>query len=398
MYAKAVFLRTPKPGEETILEFQTQEPTLLSTLSEEVSPFAETMLDYAQNKNLMNGIVIGVFRGDRSFVRVAGKGVGIESCFEIGSITKLFTIELLKEMVRKGSMRWSDPVSHHLSDELRLRNRDIPPADQITLSDLANHCSGLPIHPPSMRFTDGYNPFADFSSSDLLDYLGNTPMRRPTNTVYDYSNLGFAALGYAIESAAGTSYSEALRTQLLGPRRIENTYLALAARSLPQLVQGHSQAGRPVPRWTQDAYAPAGALCSTVNDLLRWMMGLDFDSGSNSQRFRSGPGTDDAYVGWALDDSGTFRFREGLTGGFSSAISLSTTRRLGLVVLSNRRCNSLMKALVINFSRLMERLPAPPLKGDYGMSSEQILEPLRSFKRRVHFLNSTWSSMRRLVR
>ena len=69
------------------------------------------------------GIVVGVMEADGS-TRVVSYGeagpnaraLGARSVFEIGSITKIFTATLLADMVARGEVSLSDPVSDYLPD------------------------------------------------------------------------------------------------------------------------------------------------------------------------------------------------------------------------------------------------------------------------------------------
>jgi D-alanyl-D-alanine-carboxypeptidase/D-alanyl-D-alanine-endopeptidase len=358
----------------------------------------ETIFGAAVSKKLVDGITLGLYHQGMSYIQVVGNGVTSGSCFEIGSITKLFTIELMKLLVKKRIISWDDPVTLFLPERLKASNQRSSKANQITFLDLASHKSGLPIHPPEMQFLDGSNPFGNYSRSDLETYLLGNPLLKSTNTEYIYSNLGFAIIGYALECATGRSYSDILYSELLRPRGLHDTHLALVNGVPVNTVQGHSQSGRRVAGWTQDAYAPAGALCSTASDLLTWIRDLVEGQESDAENWSRAAHSGQTNLGWALDSSGEWHCREGLTGGFSSSICISTNGRTGLVLLSNRRCNLLMKALTDDCLRSLSGIPIKGLEGNYGMLSAQLLDPMRELKRSVPVLDALWSWLRRLAR
>ena len=94
------------------------------------------------------GMVIGLLDEDGSRVFNAGRldnGSGQEvngnTIFEIGSITKTFTVLLLMDMVRRGEMKLGDPVSKYLPDAVTAPAHD---TQEITLFNLAAQDSGLP--------------------------------------------------------------------------------------------------------------------------------------------------------------------------------------------------------------------------------------------------------------
>ena len=349
-------------------------------------------------KRLIDGITLGLYHEGMSYIQVVGNDVTSGSCFEIGSITKLFTIELIRLLIKKRTISWDDPVTLFLPERLKTGDRQGRNANQITFLDLASHKSGLPIHPPEMKFLDGSNPFGDYSKSDLEIYLLGNPLLKAANTEYIYSNLGFAIIGYALECATGRSYSDLLYSELLRPRGLHDTQLALVNGVPVNTVQGHSQSGRRASGWTQDAYAPAGALCSTASDLLTWIRDLVEGQESDVESWDRAAHSGQTNLGWALDPSGKWHCREGLTGGFSSSISISTTGRTGLVLLSNRRCNLLMKALTDNCLRSLSGIPIKGLEGNYGMLAAQLLDPIRELKRSVPILDKLWSGLRHLAR
>src|SRR5579862_4159035 len=68
-------------------------------------------------------------------------GVGADSVFQIGSVTKAFTGLLLADSAARGEVNLSDPGTDYL-----------PAASpgQVTLVELATHTSGLPRLPPGM--------------------------------------------------------------------------------------------------------------------------------------------------------------------------------------------------------------------------------------------------------
>jgi CubicO group peptidase (beta-lactamase class C family) len=75
--------------------------------------------------------------------------------FEIASATKGFTGLLLADMVQRGEVALTDPVSKYLPASAKIPERN---GRSITLLDLATHTSGLPFMPdgaplPAMRIS-----------------------------------------------------------------------------------------------------------------------------------------------------------------------------------------------------------------------------------------------------
>jgi CubicO group peptidase (beta-lactamase class C family) len=75
-------------------------------------------------------------------------------------------------------------------------------------------------------------------------------------------------LGQALAAAWGQSYAEALRQRVLDPLGMKQTSLALTgAVAAANMAPGHDEKGAPVPNWTFDAIAPAGALRSSAREM-----------------------------------------------------------------------------------------------------------------------------------
>ncbi|MCA1557898.1 MAG: serine hydrolase, partial [Acidobacteria bacterium] len=94
------------------------------------------------------GIVVGLINAKGR--RIVGYGkpaadsnaaLDGDTVFEIGSITKVFTAILLADMVLRGEVSLSDPVSKYLPKTVKVPARN---GKEITLLDLATHTSGLP--------------------------------------------------------------------------------------------------------------------------------------------------------------------------------------------------------------------------------------------------------------
>jgi D-alanyl-D-alanine-carboxypeptidase/D-alanyl-D-alanine-endopeptidase len=356
---------------------QIESPTVTADLDQVLGLAIEEMLGYCFERDLLDGIAIGVLRDGTARVGVAGKGVSEQSIFEIGSITKVFTAELIDILVTRGAMRWDDPVALYLSDELKAKHAPATDTRSITLMDLANHHSGLPLLPPHMNILDRDNTYGYFSRADLEQYLHTIELKLPASPKYSYSNVGYALLGYAIENAAKQRYEHLLHEELLLPMGLTQTNLALISEQPPEIIQGHAQAGRPTRRWTQDAFAPAGALCSTMQDMLCLTQFVLDHPKRRALGYGSEVLNEKTVLGWEVHALGHSFYRSGLTGGFSSYCSVSPELGYGLVLLANRSSLFLMRALSLNLERQLRGLPTIPLHGNYGKLKANILDYIR---------------------
>lgn len=296
------------------------------------------------------GMAVGIAEGGRQRVIVYGRqGLGdarsimANTLFEIGSITKIFTALLLADMVYRKELRFDDPVDRYLPCEFSVPQRN---GRAITLADLAAHTSGLPYFPFSLDTTP--NPLkalADFTVSDLRSWLAGLTLSRDPGAQWEYSNVGYGLLGFALASKAGTTYEALLDRRIIGPLRLKNTTLHPTGKTARRLAVGHDPKLAPVPPIDLGLFAPAGALHSSAEDLLSFLNAVSPDSGSpleapaqlllSIRRPVPAVGGEQA-LGWEVDTGADpFLAKDGVTAGQAASIVLDAPKRTGVVVLSN---------------------------------------------------------------
>lgn len=288
------------------------------------------------------GIVVGLLdaTGARRIVAV---GVDSTRLFEIGSITKVFTTSVLEDMVERGEVRLDDPVAKFLPQSVRVPARS---GRQITLLDLATQSSGLPRLPSNLAPRDALNPYADYTVEQLYAFLSGYALTRDVGAEYEYSNLGMGLLGHALARKAGTSYEELVRRRILAPLGMRETAITLTPALRAKIAPGHDNEGRIVPNWDLPTLAGAGALRSSVADMLKFLAAnIDSTATPLSRTFRhthterhatTSPNLTVA-LGWHIlaRPAGSIVWHNGGTGGYRSYLGFDPARRIGVVVLSN---------------------------------------------------------------
>lgn len=197
-----------------------------------------------------------------------GETVKPDDLFEIGSVTKTFTGLLLAVADEKGEVKLDDPVEKFLPDGLKLRDSVGAP---ILMMDLATQRSGLPRLATNMQPKNPKDPYADYTERDLLDFLKNFTPIRARNAQYEYSNIGFGVLGYALTRAAkAASYEELLSIRILQQLNMFST-TSDPKKFTARLAQPYDASGQPTPAWDLPiAHAGAGAMRSTAGDMGRY--------------------------------------------------------------------------------------------------------------------------------
>ena len=305
------------------------------------------------------GIVVGVIdAGGRRVVSFGSlakndkRPLNGETVFEIGSITKELTSLLLIDMVRRGEVALTDPVSKFLPPGVTVPER----ADRkITLADLSTHSSGLPRMPTNFKPADSANPYVDYSVANLYEFLSDHQLTRDIGSRYEYSNLGVGLLGHVLSLRAGMSYEALMRARILDPLRMADTRITLTPSMKSRLAVGHAESPRTsdnpyglaaVSNWDIPTLAGAGALRSTAEDMLTFLAAnlgyiktpLAAAMAEQIATHRPSDNSDfEVGYGWRIQQKfgSTIVWHGGATGGYRCYIGFDPQARVGVIVLSN---------------------------------------------------------------
>lgn len=322
--------------------------------------FAQSIQDEAEVRKILEqriaidkkgvGIAVGIINDKGTKPINFGKmninesrEVDANSLFEIGSITKVFTCLLLADMVLRGEMKLEDPISLYLPKTVKCPTRN---GKEITLLDLATHTSGLPRMPTNFNPKDPKNPFADYSVEQLYEFLSSYTLPRDIGVKYEYSNVGMGLLGHILTLKTKTDYETLVINRICKPLKMNDTRITLTSEQKTRLATGHTNDLKPTPNWDIPTLAGAGALRSTVNDMLKFVaanLGLvktsllpAMQKSHQMQRPTGSAGLEIA-LGWHIlkKYGATIIWHNGGTGGYRTFIGFDPTKNAGVVVLSN---------------------------------------------------------------
>ncbi|MCP3100267.1 beta-lactamase family protein [Myxococcus sp. K15C18031901] len=266
-----------------------------------------------------------------------------DALFALGGLTQVFTGALLSLLSDRGSARLDMPLSEVipralLPDEV---------AGRITLEQLATHTSGMPHLPPNLDAAPGNpeDPFGHYSAGLFGDFLRGYRPVQPSPRPHADSLLGMGVLGHALSRRAGVNYGHALRDWLFTPLGLSSTSARVTEELAPRLLAGHTAKGQPVPAWTYPALPGAGALHSTVPDLLRL---LDAHLGKGPPEVsralketlvpRAEAGSRRWGLGWTLSRvrGHTVAWCSSVMGGYTGFIGLVPEAEAGVALLSDQ--------------------------------------------------------------
>ncbi|MFD1143937.1 serine hydrolase [Larkinella insperata] len=296
------------------------------------------------------GLSIGILRNDSLFTygygetaRGNGRLPDANTLFEIGSISKTFTATLLADAIQRGLVKLEDPVNKYLPDSIPALQKDGIP---VTLKTLANHTSGLPRLPTNLftAATDMNNPYKHYDRPLLYAYLKKATLARQPGKEYEYSNLAVGLLGTILETVNKKTYEELIKERIAKPLGMTHTVLVLNEQDKKRFAQGNDAKGNPASSWEFQALAGAGALRSSVNDLVPYLK-AELGKGpkklveamKTTQQTTFTNGNTAIGLGWhrRSEEVRPWLWHQGGTGGFVTYVAFNPSRQTAVVLLTN---------------------------------------------------------------
>lgn len=219
---------------------------------------AEVMRQYG-----IAGMAIGVSHdGEQRFFnygdasREPRRAVSSDTLFELGSISKTFTVTLAAYAQATGRLSLADSPAKWVPE---LQGSEFA---KLTLVNLATHTAGgFPLQVPDAVQT----------MAQLMDYLKAwTPQYAP-GTRRTYANPGIGMLGVVAARALGEPYVVAMEQRLFPKLGLRDTYLEVPPRKMPDYAQGYDKQDAPV-RVNPGVLADeAYGVKSSARDMLRFV-------------------------------------------------------------------------------------------------------------------------------
>ena len=205
-----------------------------------------------------------------------------DTVINIGSISKTVTGAAMMRAVQDGKLALDADVDAYLPFEV---DNPHQPGRQITLRQLATHTSGITdrweVYRELYRYGgDRGEPLGAFlrgyfvpggAHYDPANFLDAAP-----GTQRDYSNIGAALAGYAVETATGRALADYAREKLFEPLGMRHTYWSLAEvapGAHATLYVAQNGMTIPIPQYELTTY-PDGGVRSSVADLARLFAAL----------------------------------------------------------------------------------------------------------------------------
>lgn len=185
--------------------------------------------------------------------------------FRIASISKLYEAAAVTKLVAAGDLQLDQTLAGLVPETA---NR-VQYADRITLKHLISHRSGIPEYI--------YNP--EFESGTTEPYIATAALifDQPANfepgEKYAYSNTNYLLLGEILDRTLGYSHHQYIRTELLEPLALNNTFSLYSEVDSNRVMSGY------LIGWDDDLKSidhtrPGGAMVATAEDVGLFLRGL----------------------------------------------------------------------------------------------------------------------------
>ncbi|MEM7364866.1 MAG: serine hydrolase [Pseudomonadota bacterium] len=324
------------------------------------SDYADALRD-ATSKRVC--IAMAEVRADAVRTHIAGR-CQADSLFQIGSITKTFTGVFLAEAVLNETLALETPI-----DELIEGGAPDYAGQSITLLDLATHFSGLPRLPTNIDLNEAAqdDPYARYGRQELNEFLNTYTLPRAPGAQMEYSNLGMGLLGDLLARQSGMSYEDLIRSVISEPLEMSDTVITPDRKQSRRRTQGLGYDYKPVPDWRFDALAGAGALYSTLDDMVRYAkVNLDASQsplGSSlafAHMSRRPVAEMGGHIGLGFFIRGAGLWHNGQTAGHKSFFGFIPEQEHAVVVLANAP----LETLDLIGAHVLEGVALPPIEAE----------------------------------
>ena len=190
------------------------------------------------------------------------------TAFRIASMTKSTVAMAILQLRDAGKLSLDDPAAKYIRelDSIKYPTADSPP---LTVRNLLTHAAGFPED----------NPWGDrqlgISDEKMLDmFRKGISFSNAPGIAYEYSNMGFAMLGYIIKKVSGQRYEDYITQNIFRPLGMDHSYWEYSDVPEKTLALGYRYLnGQHVkqPMLHDGAYGAMGGLITTLEDFQRYV-------------------------------------------------------------------------------------------------------------------------------
>lgn len=184
--------------------------------------------------------------------------------FNIGSINKVFTNEMILKLEKEGKLSLNDPLGKYLP--LYGDDRD----EKITIRMLVDMKAGLNDYLRNPEYNQNIEKFK--TVNDYLELIKNEPLLFEPGLGKEYSNSGYVVLGGIIEKITGKSWFDNVKERFLNPLGMKETYYMQIGDNIDNCALGTriDFKGNKISIKERTMPSPAGGMYMTVEDMLKF--------------------------------------------------------------------------------------------------------------------------------
>ena len=190
------------------------------------------------------------------------------------SCTKAMTGAAVAMLADDGRIEWDRPLRDFVPS---FRMHDPVLTERVTVRDLLSHRTGVPGN-------DSAWIFSSRTRSELAECLRHLPPNRDLRTAYQYNNLQYSLVGWAVERITGVPWEEFLRERLFAPAGMRTSQFSgdtdpassetavghMTAKLIPSYLFGAPRRESSFAA-AMGAIGPAGGAVSNALDMCRWL-------------------------------------------------------------------------------------------------------------------------------
>lgn len=300
---------------------------------------------YVQHTDL--GISVGFIQNDQEYYTAYGTlskeskiDVNKNSVFEIASITKIITANLIAQAVLEEKLKLNDFIDDYLPKGYLLHENL---KEKIKISDLASHQSGLPdIDFGKLIANNSQQPVSSVDM-DVLVSIINASSELIDYGQYRYSTIGYVLLGQILEEVYSKSYDEIIREKIITPLQMANTLTEDF--DVAHRTTGYNPDGGVQEFFEWNITGPAGLLKSNASDMITYLKAVlnkenPIDKAAQlteKMMYKDANREMGLGLGIVKDDKNTIYMKSGDSMGQSSILCYNRAKNWGIIILLNQR-------------------------------------------------------------
>lgn len=285
-----------------------------------------------------NCLAIGVLLPDGAIGYYTSPGIQVDSLFDIGSISKTFTAQVVLKLVSENKLSLSDSVDTFLP-----LPKGVYPTIEMLLTHTAGykHLTPVEITVPSLLIKSyaKANVYRGIQEKDVLKALSKRNSTRLRG--YSYSDFAYAVLAIVASRITGKNIVNLLQ-DVIDDYHMKNTHIICTDNRVKSNLHGHI-----IPPWNwenNNPYLASGGISSTICDMMMYAKAQVEQSyiftklAQQRHNASSNPnGTTDTCLGWHTYRKSNQCWHVGGVGTFRTSMIFNVKAKCAVVVMGNAK-------------------------------------------------------------